>query len=300
MKPTKEQIAEARKRGIVPGVECESPYGQSFPALTVDPYTEWFVDRDGALWSKDRLLYSSAHSKWATVIKPAPAKRKTASQPRIKGRFAPKPKEPTQLDGLTIAQYQPFQQEVLRLAREAIHDGMVAYSAAVKHQNSEIKRLSAQITSLQSDVSKIESSVAVIRSGASFMQQLEPWVPKVGDWVVVTAKSGIFSRGHIAKVGRIGPQGGVYMNERGGCGVERKHIRPATPDEVQTHLAAEEAKRKEAEQAEKAKALKFGDRVMTPEGEGIYHRHACHVYHWVIVPHGDKLYNLDQLTPIEP
>jgi hypothetical protein len=115
----------------------------------------------------------------------------------------------------------------LRLAREAIHDGMVAYSAAVKHQNSEIKRLSAQITSLQSDVSKVESSVAVIRSWASFMQQLEQDAPK---W---------------------------------------------TP--------------------------KFGDKVMTPNGEGVYWRTSkAEVLHAVVFAGGTSWYTLDQLTPIEP
>jgi hypothetical protein len=176
MKPTKEQIAEAAKRGIVPGATIRSAMPSDYTYAIVPPVDTWEsgrVNQDDIMCYGPAHCYIKEHGKWATVIKPAPAKRKTASQPRVKGRFAKKPKEPTQLDGLTLAQYQPFQQEVLRLAREAIHDGMVAYSAAVKHQNSEIKRLSAQITTLQSDVSRIESSVAVIRSANTLLGAMD-------------------------------------------------------------------------------------------------------------------------------
>lgn len=43
---------------------------------------------------------------------------------------------------------------------------------------------------------------------------------------------------------------------------------------------------------------KFGDRVMTPRGEGIYwYKDSKHV---VIFENGSKYYNLDQLSPIKP
>jgi hypothetical protein len=63
-------------------------------------------------------------------------------------------------------------------------------------------------------------------------------------------------------------------------------------------LAAEEARRKEAERAEKVKALKFGVRVMTPDGEGIFHESSAGVGHWVIFPHGQRNFTLDEITII--
>jgi hypothetical protein len=61
-------------------------------------------------------------------------------------------------------------------------------------------------------------------------------------------------------------------------------------------LAAEEAKRKEAERAEKLSKLKFGVRVMTPDGEGIFHEYSAGVGHWVIFPYGTRNFTLDEIT----
>jgi hypothetical protein len=83
---------------------------------------------------------------------------KTASQPRIKGMFAKKPK----IDR---------NEEILHGILDRLHG-------------------------LEATLSKIENSVAVIRSGASFMQQLEKdapkWKPKFGDRVMTSEGPGVY------------------------------------------------------------------------------------------------------------
>lgn len=44
----------------------------------------------------------------------------------------------------------------------------------------------------------------------------------------------------------------------------------------------------------------FGDRVMTPRGEGIYWNKWLGEMHTVIFEDGSKNYNLEELSPIEP
>jgi hypothetical protein len=80
-----------------------------------------------------------------------------------------------------------------------------------------------------------------------------------------------------------------------GAAVHSKRLRPAT----EADLAAEEARRKEAERAQKAAKLVFGVRVMTPDGEGIFHESSAGVGHWVIFPHGQRNFTLDEITSIQ-
>jgi hypothetical protein len=105
---------------------------------------------------------------------------------------------------------------------------------------------------------------------------VEMWVPKVGDWVVVTGPD-VNGRqelpvGTIARLTHSWPTIGDQT-----CGIDGaikvhsfRSVRKATEAEITAHLAAEESKRKEAERADKLAALKFGVRVMTPDGEGLY------------------------------
>jgi hypothetical protein len=78
-----------------------------------------------------------------------------------------------------------------------------------------------------------------------------------------------------------------------------KSVRKATDAEITSHLAAEQAKRKEAERADKLSKLKFGVRVMTPDGEGIYliETIAFPSAHRVVFADGRlKHYLIDELT----
>jgi CRISPR/Cas system CSM-associated protein Csm2 small subunit len=64
-------------------------------------------------------------------------------------------------------------------------------------------------------------------------------------------------------------------------------------------LAAEEARRKEAERAEKLAALKFGVRVMTPDGEAVYSCEVVAEHHHMVLPKGwtaCKPFHIDDIT----
>jgi len=171
MKPTKEQIAEAKKRGIVEGVSI-SCAAVSCDSAVVPPPSKWVCWDDLGMGFRmegvalDRVYISiGSGARWATVIKPAPAKRKTASQPRIKGRFA--------------AKSAPRNEEILQGILDRLHG-------------------------IESTISKVESSVAVIRSGSTFMQQLEQdapnWTPKFRDLVMTPDGEGVYWRTGNAKV----------------------------------------------------------------------------------------------------
>jgi hypothetical protein len=406
-KPSKQQVAEARKRGIVPGarIKCASGIGGGI----LRPSGDWTSENEGF---HDGVNWCVLNNVWASVIA-APSK---PTQPRIKGRFAAKPKEPTQLD--------------------RIEGYLNKVGQAVVDQGREFK----------SRLSAIESGVAVIRSGATFMQQLERDAPSmreliqaelrpisdridalrmeqsalaqdtaidplmnngivdpqpaslrpgdycdaskevadeltamgfkwadgdrtkhpyilpvqpingcrdmmvnmgksptgwtathldaptflsrarvtakelglkpveapaelnVGDWVEVIAPAGASDiigcdryRGTIAQVE---PWSTCATKEKAfhirsiDCWFRASSLRKLSEAEIAAHLAAEEAKRKEAERAAKVKALKFGVRVMTPEGsEGVYINTPAVGGCRIAFPSGHvRNYTLDQLT----
>jgi hypothetical protein len=401
-KPSKQQVAEARKRGIVPGarIKCASGIGGGI----LRPSGDWTSENEGF---HDGVNWCVLNNVWASVIA-APSK---PTQPRIKGRFAAKPKEPTQLD--------------------RIEGYLNKVGQAVVDQGREFK----------SRLSAIESGVAVIRSGATFMQQLERDAPSmreliqaelrpisdridalrmeqsalaqdtaidplmnngivdpqpaslrpgdycdaskevadeltamgfdwhdsdraehkyirfgqaaaigkminvpsatnmdhidrptflsrarvtakelglkpveapaelnVGDWVEVIAPAGASDiigcdryRGTIAQVE---PWSTYATKEKAfhirsiDCWFRASSLRKLSEAEIAAHLAAEEAKRKEAERAAKVKALKFGVRVMTPEGsEGVYINTPAVGGCRIAFPSGHvRNYTLDQLT----
>jgi hypothetical protein len=151
-KPTKQQIAEARKQGIVEGVVIESPVVSGMFG-TVSAPSQWTARPDGSIVNGCGRISVRAGADWANVITPSKPK---STQPRTKGKFAAKPKEPT---------------DRLKHIELGVNRHAVAIAMAIDRI---VQRLNA-----------IESSVAVIRAGASFMQQLEQDAPvglKAGDY----------------------------------------------------------------------------------------------------------------------
>jgi hypothetical protein len=91
---------------------------------------------------------------------------------------------------------------------------------------------------------------------------VEVWVPKVGDWVGST-RNYFHGISQVVKLRYVNDRSSLPCAEleNGRCEYWDRII-PATEDEIAAHLAAEEAKRKEAERAEKVAKLGFGSRVM--------------------------------------
>jgi hypothetical protein len=170
MKPTKQQIAEARKRGIVPGARIRCSSGDQSTCI-VPPYSKWYLANSGNIqvqkgeYAADSV-WAFTQGDWATVIA-APTK---PSQPRIKGRFAAKPKE--QPDRIKQIELDVNRHGVaLATAVDRIEGYLNKVGQAVVDQRREFN----------SKLSVIEGSLAVIRSGATFMQQLEKDAPGIGD-----------------------------------------------------------------------------------------------------------------------
>jgi hypothetical protein len=65
MKATKKQIAEAHKRGIVPGVRCTSPFGTNF---VTPPVEEWLRKPDGQVFTNEGLNIRTSDDEWAKPI----------------------------------------------------------------------------------------------------------------------------------------------------------------------------------------------------------------------------------------
>jgi hypothetical protein len=375
-KPSKQQIAEARKRGIVPGAECKSGWGTQW---IVGPSQKWAYDPSGDIaddgHEEGPFIYCT-NKGWATVITPAP------SQPRIKGRFAAKPKEPTQLDRIEgylnkvgqviVDQGREFKSKLsaiessvterldaLRMEQYALaqdtaidplmNNGIVAplglqpgdYCDASKEVADELTAMWGRTfipgikqgykyfewykseakddailvntgipgdTHLDAPTFLSRARVTAKELGLKPVEAPAEVCASTGDWLVITDHVIREWTGKVIQAGRIEPfAGGMHVfwgvsdyGVRGG--VELRHTRPATEAEIAAHLAAEEAKRKEAERAQKVKALKFGVRVMTPEGsEGVYINTPAVGGCRIAFPSGHvRNYTLDQLTPIEP
>lgn len=162
-------------------------------------------------------------------------------------------------------------------------------------------------------INKILAGVDLLKSGSSFMQEIQqhkgqpeeqPWVPKVGDVVVV-----IKDVSEVLKAGEICEYMGhdFVQSLFPSCGDGRwftvtSNLRPATTAEIERHQAELKAK----EEEEKRKKLVRGCRVSTPDGEGIYlgddgdgdgfkpHRVSLDIDGPGIV----RTYNFDQITPL--
>lgn len=92
MKPTKEQISEAKKRGIVPGAVIRCAFRPA-DGCVVNEASEWRVTRRGAIAvAGDCFAYSVARSRWAEVVTPAPSK--PLPKRDANGRFARKKEQP--------------------------------------------------------------------------------------------------------------------------------------------------------------------------------------------------------------
>ena len=126
----------------------------------------------------------------------------------------------------------------------------------------DLKTLSAIVEGMKQPKDEAKESVA---------KEPEPWKPKVGDWVTLIETIGYgYSIGDTVKVKRVDGDGDAWVNgnedyPRDVCFMQRR-LRSATPEEI----AAAEAKEKERAKAEKLSKLKFGVRVNTWDGEGVY------------------------------
>jgi hypothetical protein len=128
----------------------------------------------------------------------------------------------------------------------------------------------------------------------------------VGDWVEVIAPAGASDiigcdryRGTIAQVE---PWSTCATKEKAfhirsiDCWFRASSLRKLSEAEIAAHLAAEQAKRKKAERAEKVAKLAFGVRVRTAHGEGIYQMEDEHGAHVVVHPDTTGYHGIDQIT----
>jgi hypothetical protein len=128
----------------------------------------------------------------------------------------------------------------------------------------------------------------------------------VGDWVEVIAPAGASDiigcdryRGTIAQVE---PWSTYVTKEKAfyirsiDCWFRASSLRKLSEAEIAAHLAAEESKCKEAERAEKVAKLRFGVRVRTAHGVGIYQMEDEHGAHVVVHPDTTGYHGIDQIT----
>lgn len=158
-------------------------------------------------------------------------------------------------------------------------------------------------------INKILAGVDLLKSGSSFMQEVQqhkeqPWVPKMGDVVVVIA-----DERHYLKAGEVCTFMGEFAGDAGVRSLDpsyshgywvtpTRNLRPLTTEEIAKHQAKEEA--------EKRKKLVRGCRVRTPDGEGIYlgddgDGDGCEPHRASLDLDGPgvvRAYNFDQITPL--
>jgi hypothetical protein len=126
----------------------------------------------------------------------------------------------------------------------------------------------------------------------------EPWRPRVGELAMYTDNDFItLKAGDIITVTSVDPDGMIsFRVNRIELNALPGQYRKPSEAEIAAHLAAEEAKRKEAERAQKVKALGFGVRVRTAYGEGIYQMEDEHGAHVVVHPDTTGYHGIDQIT----
>jgi hypothetical protein len=181
-------------------------------------------------------------------------------------------------------------------------------------------RIMDHIDDLRFILYKVESSVAVIRSGATFMQQLEKDAPiglEPGDYcdaskdVVDELQPGdraTVNRDQWRELVELAKPKLTYLSgnsylEESTIGYHEGLLKMDTPREGSLHftefrrrLLGTIARRKEAERAEKVAALKFGVRVRTAYGEGIYQMEDEHGAHVVVHPDTTQYMGIDHIT----
>jgi hypothetical protein len=350
-KPTEQQIAEARNRGIVPGarIRCASGEGEGY----VSPAEKWdrWIGGDGDVFfscgfDDDGLhLYADHCGKQAIVIA-APTK---PTQPRIKGRFAAKsaprkratkPKEPAPTDqpvtvyslvcetnGRIIAMEARIIKRIKEVYNTAKSANIGADNAleAIREVRATLSKNPTQLDRIEtylnkvgqavidqgrefkSKLSVIESSVAVIRSANTLLDAMDKdradgkfEAPQVDELQVFIdqCRCSLEEAQELMQIAenagmRVsdvdGSTGGVYLYQENflhqihGNSFSEK---PIPFPEFRRRLLGTIARRKEAELAEKVKALKFGVRVMTPDGEGVYSCEVVAEHHHMVLPKG--------------
>jgi len=381
-RPTKQQIAEARKQGIVEGAMIESPAVSNLFGTVSSP-SQWIVYRDGSIANGCGKISLRSGDKWATVIA-APSK---PTQPRIKGRFAAKPKEQpdrikqieldvnrhvvaliTALDRLDKLLFKTAQMiadqgrefksklsaiessvaerlDALRMEQSALAqdasksaqdapiglqpgdycDASQEVADALKgmglriwadgssklyyvwdEQDKDIVPLNSRYTSgTHLDHPTFLSRARVTAKELGLKPVEAPQVDELqpGDWCYASMDlrdliqdSGLWRYDNVSA-----KEFGVHrFNRDGSIDANIEHpfasLDEIPAEEFRRRLLGTIAKRKEAERAEKVAALKFGVRVMTPDGEGIFHERSAGVGHWVIFPNGQRNFTLDEIN----
>lgn len=202
------------------------------------------------------------------AITPATWKRKVrkiwggkkATKPAQK-KAAPKKRKPTQLDRIE-ALLNKLESSVAALCSGASFMQELEQDAPSKAKvltmvlalnDEDYEWLRRQIGKIPEQEVRIGNDL-----GLTPAKEPEPWKPSVGEWVVVERDS--LSHGLAGRAGNVGGFSRAGSLIIGGMYVRASDCRPATPEEVQAHLAAEEAK----------KTPKLGDRVK-------YHGCECEV-----------------------
>jgi len=288
-----------------------------------DELLDYAVER-GAKELYDRSIYSRTHA-WMDLeekavfasagepepITPATWKRKVRkiwgglnpSKPRIKGRFAPKPKEPTQLD--RIEGY------LNKVGQAVIDQGREFKSKLNRIESSVTERIDA----LRMEQSALAQDTAIDPLMNNGIVEPQPASLQPGDYCDASEELA-------DELTAMGFK--WYDSDR----TEEAYITPMrescnelinTHQSYDTHLdaqtflsrarvtakelelkpvdlAAEEAKRKEAERAEKVAKLAFGVRVRTAHGVGIYQMEDEHGAHVVVHPDTTGYHGIDQIT----
>jgi hypothetical protein len=328
-RPTKQQIAEARKQGIVEGALIESPVTSNLFGTVSSP-SQWIVSPDGSIANGCGKISLRWGGEWATVI--TSPKRKAPTQPRIKGRFAPKPKEqPDRIKQIEldvnrhgvalITAVDRIEGYLNKVGQVVVDQGREFKSKLNRIEGSVTERLDAlrmeryalaQDTPIDPlmnngiDAPTFLSRARVTAKDLGLKPVEAPAELNVGDWVEVIAPAGASDiigcdryRGTIAQVE---PWSTYVTKEKAfyirsiDCWFRASSLRKLSEAEIAAHLAAEESKCKEAERAEKVAKLRFGVRVRTAHGVGIYQMEDEHGAHVVVHPDTTGYHGIDQIT----
>lgn len=159
------------------------------------------------------------------------------------------------------------------------------------------------ILSKLATVKSYETMVDAIAEAKEAPKEHEPWMPKVGDLVAVVKDEGKYLvAGEMCKINDLS-NGIAHLRSlwpsygSGKWSTSDKNIRPATPQEI----AAAEAKEKAKADEEKLAKLKFGVKVRTPDGDGLYWRIAAsnRSNAFVIYPDRSSVCSISDITIID-
>jgi hypothetical protein len=237
MKPTAEQIAEAAKRGIVPGAVCRSPYGTVW---TVGDCKGWETQGLGSFCDgqSSAYIYHDVGG-WATVITPASS---------------------------------------------AMEDRIAAAEASLQRLDDAIAALKA----------KIEGPVEA------------PQGLQAGDYCDASKEVADALTAMGLRIWGMGLDKKYYVWDGQDKDIVPLNSLYAADTHLHAHTFLARARVTAAKLGLKAPepwTPKFGDRVMTPDGERVFlHRTGATNYPYRIAFEGGRIehYHIDQLTPIKP